>query len=58
MTNYKKRFEDFIEATNKSGSNKARSYIKALDYMSDILSVKPLGFDDCVRIWEMDSFYA
>ncbi len=55
MTNYKKQFEDYIDATNKSGSGKAKSYIRALDLLSNILSLKSLGFDDCIKIWEVDS---
>ena len=55
MTNYKKQFEDYIEATNKSGSGKAKSYIRALNLLSNILSLKSLGFDDCIKIWEVDS---
>ena len=42
MTNYKKQFEDYIDATNKSGSGKAKSYIRALDLLSNILSPRIL----------------
>ena len=55
MENFKKDFSDYILGSNKIGSNKASSYIKALDIIDKILSIKPLGFSDCQNIWRVNS---
>ena len=55
MTNYKFPYSKYLEATNKQGSNKAKSYLRALDLLSEILKSKPLRFKDCINIWEIDS---
>jgi hypothetical protein len=55
MTNYKSQYSKFLEATNKQGSNKAKSYLRALDLLSEILKSEPLRFKDCINIWEVDS---
>lgn len=55
MLKGKEAFSYFIYSTNVVGSNKAASYILALDWLSKMLEMEPLGFDDCVNIWEVDS---
>jgi len=55
MINYKKAYTDFIYSTNYEGSNKASSYVKALDWLSEILEAKPLSFGDCKNIWTVNS---
>lgn len=55
MINYKKAYTEFIYSTNSKGSNKATSYIKALEWLSKILEAKPLGFGDCKNIWSINS---
>ena len=52
---YKTAFTNHIHATNLTGSKKAASYIKALEWLSKILQVEPQGFDDCKDIWQVDS---
>jgi putative restriction endonuclease len=37
------------------GSNKATSYVRALDVLNELLMVEPLGFDDCQNIWDVQS---
>ncbi|OXU14780.1 HNH endonuclease [Sedimentisphaera salicampi] len=44
----------YIQETNTEGSNKAGSYIKALDYLQDILAHSETKFRDC-NIWEVSS---
>lgn len=53
MENYKQAYIEFIYSTNTKGSKKAASYIKALDWLNEILSIKPLGFNDCQNIWSV-----
>lgn len=55
MINYKEAYTDYIYSTNSEGSNKAASYIKALDWLSKILEAKPLSFGDCKNIWSVNS---
>lgn len=55
MINYKKAYTEFIYSTNFEGSNKAASYVKALEWLSKILEVKPLSFGDCKNIWSVNS---
>lgn len=55
MDNYKKAFTKFIHATNAKGSNKAPSYIQALDWLSKMIEIEPFGFVDCANIWEVNS---
>jgi len=55
VTNYKNDFSLYIYSTNIVGSNKAKSYIKALDWLSKVLQAVPLGFDDCKNIWTVNS---
>lgn len=55
MIKYKEAYTDYIHSTNAEGSNKASSYVKALDWLSKILEAKPLGFEDCKNIWAVNS---
>lgn len=52
---YRDSFSDYIFATNVAGSKKAASYIRALDLLGEMLSVAPLGFEDCLNIWAVSS---
>jgi putative restriction endonuclease len=51
MFNSKTAFSNFINDTNVAGSGKAKSYIRALDLLSEMLQKKPLGFSDCKNLW-------
>lgn len=53
--NFKQAFSRYIHATNITGSNKAASYIQALNWLSKMLTTVPLGFKDCMDIWSVDS---
>lgn len=55
MPVYKDAFTKFIHATNVKGSNKAASYVLALDWLSKMLDVKPFDFSDCKNIWAVES---
>ena len=55
MENQREAFSKYIYETNIEGSRKASSYIKALDWLSEMISIEPLGFDDCKNIWFVDS---
>lgn len=55
MPNYRERFSRYIYATNVDGSNKASSYVRALDLLSEMLKEAPLSFDDCKNIWGVAS---
>jgi putative restriction endonuclease len=51
----KSDFGDYLRATNTGGSGKASSYLRALDLLEDILKAVPSGFEDCRKIWAVDS---
>jgi len=51
----KNAFTDYIKATNLTGSQKANSYIKALDILSLLIKHEPYGFNDCKDIWKVES---
>jgi len=51
----KSDFNDYLRATNTGGSGKASSYLRALDLLEDILKTAPSGFEDCRKIWAVDS---
>ncbi len=55
MPNYKADFTQFIQSSNITGSGKAKSYIRALDLLCEILERKPFNFTDCKNTWTMDS---
>lgn len=48
-------FTDYIKATNITGSQKANSYIKAIDILNQLISYEPLGFYDCKDVWLVES---
>ena len=51
----KNKFKIHIQSTNIKGSGKATSYIRALDLLCEMLTVEPLGFNDCKDIWHDNS---
>lgn len=53
MSDNKQNYTNYINSTNIEGSNKAASYIKALDWLGEIISIKPQGFADCQNIWSV-----
>lgn len=55
MISYKKAYTEFIYSTNFEGSNKAASYVKALEWLNKMLEAKPLSFGDCKNIWSVNS---
>ena len=52
---YKDSFTKFIKATNLTGSNKADSYIKAMDLLCKMLKAVPFSFKDCTNVWAISS---
>ena len=48
-------FVNYIYSSNKDGSHKADSYIKALEILSELLAHEPKGFSDCKNIWDVSS---
>ena len=53
ITSSKKAFEDFLVATNESGSGKAASYIRAIQLLEQMLSINAFGFSDCQSIYDV-----
>jgi hypothetical protein len=51
----KNAYSNYVLANNKDQSGKASSYIRALDLLCSMLEKEPLGFSDCVKIWDVDS---
>jgi putative restriction endonuclease len=51
----KQEYSHHIKATNLEGSGKASSYIRALDILSEMLSIEAFGFEDCIDIWSITS---
>lgn len=48
-------YSKFIMAENAAGSNKASSYIRALDLLGPILATHSVGFANCKDIWSVQS---
>jgi len=48
-------FEQHLYEGNIKGSGKAKSYLRALDLLSEMLRSVPLGFEDCRDIWSVVS---
>lgn len=46
-------FEAFLRYSDKTGSGKVTSYLRALDLLSEMIRVEPMGFGDCEKIWEV-----
>ncbi|WP_188151894.1 hypothetical protein [Teredinibacter waterburyi] len=44
---HKSSFSNYIFTTNKDGSGKAASYIKALDWLVEMIKCVDNGFSDC-----------
>jgi len=55
MPDYKESFTQYININNVDGSGKAKSYVRALDLLSEMLAYKSFGFDDCKNIWSITS---
>lgn len=51
----KTAFTDYIKATNIRGSQKANSYIKALDILNQLIRHESFGFYDCKDVWLVES---
>lgn len=51
----KNHYSEYLYKTNISGSGKATSYIRALDLLSEMLTVQPFEFQDCIDIWNITS---
>jgi len=52
---HKKNYIDYVTSSNLAGSNKAPSYIKALDWLCKMLEVEAYSFRDCINIWNVRS---
>ena len=51
----KNSYTQYIQSKNIDGSNKAPSYIKALEWLCKMLEVEPFTFGDCKNIWAVNS---
>lgn len=51
----RKKFIDYLQERNLANSGKASSYVRALDLLSEMLAAAPMGFGDCIDIWNTDS---
>ncbi|MCB1205438.1 MAG: HNH endonuclease [Verrucomicrobiae bacterium] len=45
-------FRAYLETDELPGSGRATSYVRALDLLSEMLKQAPMGFSDCIAIWE------
>lgn len=48
-------FKNYIYSSNLKGSQKAPSYIRALDLLGEMLNAKSFAFDDCRNLWAVNS---
>lgn len=48
-------FSTYLKSTNVIGSQKASSYIRAIDILNLLIIEKSFGFDDCKNIWVVES---
>ena len=55
MSDYQEAFTNFIYETNVIGSNKAASYILAIDWLCKMLEIEPFSFGDCKNVWGVES---
>ena len=46
-------FRDYLIAENRAGSNKAVSYLRALDLLQELLRKESMGFADCQDLWRV-----
>lgn len=51
----KEDFETYLQEENLAGSGRASSYLKALQWLRQMLEIQSYGFDDCVDIWSIES---
>lgn len=51
--NPREQFKNYIDSTNVEGSNKAPSYLRALDLLDQIISENPIA--GCKDFWSVDS---
>lgn len=51
----KEDFETYLEEENLAGSGRASSYLKALQWLRQMLEIQSYGFDDCIDIWSIES---
>lgn len=51
----KEFYSKHIQSTTQAGSNKAASYVRALDLLCMMLKVEPFSFQDCIDIWSVNS---
>lgn len=52
---HQEAFQNYLNDHNLEGSGKANSYIKALDYLSEMLRIEPYSFSDCHDLWSVNS---
>lgn len=52
---YKALYSHYIYSINQEGSNKAASYIKAIDWLCKMLEIEPYSFHDCINLWSVES---
>jgi putative restriction endonuclease len=52
---FKSDFETYLNEENVAGSGKASSYLKALDWLRQMLEIESYGFSDCINIWSVQS---
>jgi len=55
MMNLKEAYTDFVKAENAKGSNRAPSYIRAIDLLGPILAKDTSKFSDCSNVWAIQS---
>lgn len=55
MNMHKDIYTKYIQSTNQIGSNKATSYVRAMDLICRMLEVEPFSYQDCTNIWSVGS---
>lgn len=53
--NLRGKYIEFARETSVEGSNKASSYIKALEHLGSMLKIESFGFPDCLDIFNVTS---
>jgi len=51
----KHAYSKYVYLTNLAGSNKAASYVKAIEWLCRLLEIEPFSFSDCKNIWVIES---
>jgi putative restriction endonuclease len=54
-TKVKKAYTAYLKSANPGTSNKASSYVRALDLLGQMLDAEPYGFEDCRELWKVES---